>query len=62
VQIIRAGWPRVATLCRELNLRADLVPDAYLAALEFEERAELVTFDRGFGVTRGCAGVACSTG
>ncbi len=51
-QIIRAGpghWPRFAVLCRELNLRGNLVPDAYLAALALEQRAELVTFDRGFG-------------
>ena len=52
VEIVRAGpghWPRFAGLCRELNLRGNLVPDAYLAALAFEQRAELVTFDRGFG-------------
>lgn len=52
VEIVRAGpghWPRFAALCRELNLRGNLVPDAYLAALAIEERAELVTFDRGFG-------------
>jgi toxin-antitoxin system PIN domain toxin len=51
-QIVTAGaghWPRFAGLCRELNLRGNLVPDAYLAALAFEQRAELVTFDRGFG-------------
>jgi toxin-antitoxin system PIN domain toxin len=51
-EIIRAGaghWPRFAALCRELNLRGNLVPDAYLAALALEERAELITFDRGFG-------------
>lgn len=52
VQVIRAGaghWSRFAELCRDLNLRGNLVPDAYLAALAFEQRAELVTFDRGFG-------------
>jgi toxin-antitoxin system PIN domain toxin len=52
VQVVRAGaahWPRFADLCRQLNLRGNLVPDAYLAALAFEQRAELVTFDRGFG-------------
>jgi len=51
-QVVRAGashWRRFADLCRELNLRGNLVPDAYLAALAFEQRAELVTFDRGFG-------------
>ena len=48
VEIIRAGpghWPRFAGLCRDLNLRGNLVPDAYLVALAFEQRAELVTFD-----------------
>jgi toxin-antitoxin system PIN domain toxin len=52
VQVVTAGagqWPRFAGLCRELNLRGNLVPDAYLAALALEQRAELVTFDRGFG-------------
>jgi toxin-antitoxin system PIN domain toxin len=51
-QVITAGvghWPRFAGLCRELNLRGNLVPDAYVAALALEQRAELVTFDRGFG-------------
>ena len=51
-EVIRAGaghWPRFAGLCRELNLRGNLVPDAYLAALALEQRAQLVTFDRGFG-------------
>jgi toxin-antitoxin system PIN domain toxin len=50
--VVRGGmahWARFAELCRELNLRGNLVPDAYLAALAFEQRAELVTFDRGFG-------------
>ena len=52
VEVTRAGdghWACFAGLCRELNLRGNLVPDAYLAALAFEQRAELVTFDRGFG-------------
>jgi toxin-antitoxin system PIN domain toxin len=52
VEVVTAGagqWPRFARLCRELNLRGNLVPDAYLAALAFEQRAELVTFDRGLG-------------
>ncbi len=42
-------WLRFAALCRELQLRGNLVPDAHLAALALEHRAELVTFDRGFG-------------
>jgi toxin-antitoxin system PIN domain toxin len=51
-EIVTAGsghWPRFAGLCREHNLRGNLVPDAYLAALALEQRAELVTLDRGFG-------------
>lgn len=51
-QLVRAGathWSRFADLCRHLQLRANLVPDAYLAAVALEQGAELVTFDRGFG-------------
>jgi len=51
-QLVRAGsthWSRFAALCRQLALRGNLVPDGYLAALAFEQGAELVTFDRGFG-------------
>ncbi len=50
--LVRAGtthWSRFTELCRRLQLRGNLVPDAYLAALAFEQGAELVTFDRGFG-------------
>ena len=50
--LLRAGsnhWSRFAELCRHLQLRANLVPDAYLAALALEQSAELITFDRGFG-------------
>jgi toxin-antitoxin system PIN domain toxin len=51
-QLLRAGsmhWPRFTDLCRHLQLRGNLVPDAYLAALALEQGAELITFDRGFG-------------
>lgn len=51
-QLLRAGtthWSRFTELCRHLQLRGNLVPDAYLAALALEQGAELVTFDRGFG-------------
>jgi uncharacterized protein len=51
-QLLQAGakhWTRFAELCRHLQLRGNLVPDAYLAALALEQSAELVTFDRGFG-------------
>ena len=51
-QLLQPGgthWTRFAELCRHLQLRGNLVPDAYLAAGALEQRAELVTFDRGFG-------------
>ena len=51
-QLLRAGsrhWSRFAELCRDLGLRGNLVPDAYLAALALEQGAQLLTFDRGFG-------------
>ncbi len=51
-QLVRASathWVRFTDLCRHLQLRGNLVPDAYLAALALEQGAELVTFDRGFG-------------
>jgi toxin-antitoxin system PIN domain toxin len=51
-QLLRAGpahWTRFTDLCRHLQLRGNLVPDAYLAALALEQGAELVTFGRGFG-------------
>ena len=51
-QLLRASathWTRFADLCRHLQLRGNLVPDAYLAALALEQGAELITFDRGFG-------------
>jgi toxin-antitoxin system PIN domain toxin len=51
-QLVQAGtthWARFAELCRHLQLRGNLVPDAYLAAVALEQGAELITFDRGFG-------------
>jgi toxin-antitoxin system PIN domain toxin len=51
-QLLQPGgthWTSFAELCRHLQLRGNLVPDAYLAAVALEQRAELVTFDRGFG-------------
>jgi uncharacterized protein len=51
-QLLRAGsthWSRFVHLCRHLQLRGNLVPDAYVAALALEQNAELITFDRGFG-------------
>lgn len=51
-QLLWAGsahWTRFTELCRHLQLRGNLIPDAYLAALALEQGAELITFDRGFG-------------
>jgi hypothetical protein len=51
-QLLQAGanhWARFGELCRHLQLRGNLVPDAYLAALALEQSAELITFDRGYG-------------
>jgi toxin-antitoxin system PIN domain toxin len=51
-QLLQAGtthWARFAELCRHLQLRGNLVPDAYLAAIALEQSAELITFDRGYG-------------
>ena len=51
-ELLRTGsthFSRFTALCRSLQLRGNLIPDAYLAALAFEQGAELVTFDRGFG-------------
>jgi toxin-antitoxin system PIN domain toxin len=55
-QLVQAGpthWARFAELCRHLQLRGNLVPDAFLAAIALEQGAQLVTFDRGFGRYRG---------
>jgi toxin-antitoxin system PIN domain toxin len=55
-QLLLAGgthWARFTDLCRHLQLRGNLVPDAYLAAIALEQSAELITFDRGFGRYRG---------
>jgi toxin-antitoxin system PIN domain toxin len=49
--IITSGprhWEVFAGLCREGNLKANAVPDAYLAAFAIEQGATLVTYDRGF--------------
>lgn len=41
-------WAIFARLCREANVKGNLVPDAYLAALAIETGGELVTTDRDF--------------
>jgi toxin-antitoxin system PIN domain toxin len=41
-------WSIFAGLCREAGATANLIPDAYLAALAIEHGCELVTADRDF--------------
>ncbi len=42
-------WQSFSDLCRRSGVAGDLVPDAWLAALAIENRATLITADRGFG-------------
>lgn len=42
-------WEIFADLCRQARATADLVPDAYLAALAIESGSEWITTDRDFG-------------
>jgi toxin-antitoxin system PIN domain toxin len=44
-----AHWGLFADICRLSRSAGDLVPDAWLAALTIENRATLITSDRGFG-------------
>lgn len=41
-------WAIFTNLCRQAQARANVVPDAYLAALALENGATFVTSDRGF--------------
>lgn len=41
-------WDIFAGLCRDLTLKGNLVPDAWLAALAIEHGCEFVTTDRDF--------------
>jgi toxin-antitoxin system PIN domain toxin len=41
-------WQIFADMCRLTQARANVVPDAYLAALALENDATFVTSDRGF--------------
>lgn len=41
-------WVIFDSLCRRPNVRANTVPDAYLAALALEQGATLATLDAGF--------------
>lgn len=50
-QLVQPGsthWQRFHDLCASMSLRANTIPDAYLAAIALEQAATLVTFDRGF--------------
>jgi toxin-antitoxin system PIN domain toxin len=42
-------WPIFVDLCRRLRARANVVPDAYLAAMAIETDSDFVSTDRGFG-------------
>jgi uncharacterized protein len=44
-----AHWALFADICRASGAVGDLMPDAWLAALAIENRATLITADRGFG-------------
>jgi toxin-antitoxin system PIN domain toxin len=46
-------WQLFSDLCRTAAATGDLVPDAWLAAIALENRATLLTADRGFGRFRG---------
>lgn len=41
-------WSIFADLCRAVDARGNVVPDAYLAAMAIERRAVMYTVDRGF--------------
>ena len=41
-------WDIFARLCQQVDARAKLVPDAYLAALALEHGCEVVTTDKDF--------------
>lgn len=41
-------WDVFTRMCREANVKGNLVPDAYLAAIAVENGCELITTDRDF--------------
>lgn len=43
-----AHWEIFTALCRRVEARGNLVPDAYHAALAIEHGCEWITLDRGF--------------
>ncbi len=48
-----AHWALFVDACRVVGARANVVPDAYLAALALEHGATWLTTDRGFARFRG---------
>jgi hypothetical protein len=42
-------WSIFSDLCRRVNAKGNIIPDAYLAAVAIEHGATLVTADRGYG-------------
>jgi toxin-antitoxin system PIN domain toxin len=42
-------WAIFESLCRTINVKGNLVPDAYLAALAIESGSEWITTDRDYG-------------
>lgn len=43
-------WPVFERLCRSVRARANIIPDAYHAALAMEHGATWITTDRGFAM------------
>jgi predicted nucleic acid-binding protein len=43
------GVPSLVFMCRRLRARANVVPDAYLAAMAIESDSDFVSTHRGFG-------------
>ncbi len=41
-------WGRFTELCRQVDARGNLIPDAYHAALAMEQDCEWISLDRGF--------------
>jgi toxin-antitoxin system PIN domain toxin len=54
--MVRPGprhWDIFGRLCREIDARGNLVPDAFLAALAIEAGCEIITADRDFARFKG---------
>ncbi len=51
VHVLNPGpghWERFSELCRRVDARGNLIPDAYHAALAMEHGCEWISLDRGF--------------